>query len=327
MSTTYLGLHLTGPIIASASPVTGTVSGLRKLEEAGAGAAVLPSLFEEQIEHDSMAIHHRLELGSGVFAEAADGYFPEMDDYNTGPDEYLRHLEEAKAAVSMPVIPSINGYTRGGWVHYARQLQEAGADAIELNIYFVAADPHTTSTELETRYVNLVEELRAEVEIPFAVKLGAAFSSLPDMVGRLVTAGANGIVLFNRFYQPDINLETLRVEPNLVLSDPTEMRQVLRWMAILHERVHGSLAATTGVYDADGALKLILAGADVVGMASALLRHGPHHLATVARGVEAWLDERGYDSVDQARGSLSQHNSPNPGAYERANYVRTITSW
>ncbi len=326
-TTTYLGLQLATPIIATASPMTSTVSGLRRLAEAGAGAAVLPSLFEEQIEHDAMSIHHGLEVGSGIFAEAADGYFPEMDDYNTGPDEYLRHLREAKAAVDIPIIPSINGYTRGGWVRYAHQLQEAGADAIELNIYFVAADPDTTSGELEARYLTLIGELRAEIDIPLAVKVGPAFTALPDIARRIFTAGADGLVLFNRFYQPDINLDTLRVEPNLILSDPMEMRQVLRWMAILHGRLPGSLCATTGVHDADGALKLILAGADVVGMASALLRHGPSHLTSVLDGVRTWLTDRGYVSVDQARGSLSQINSPDPAAYERANYVRTIASW
>ncbi len=326
-TTSYLGLSLSSPIIATASPVTGTVSGLRKLEQAGAGAAVLPSLFEEQIEHDAMSIHHGLELGAGVFAEAATGYFPEMDDYNTGPDEYLRHLAEAKEAVSMPIIPSINGYTEGGWVRFAHQLQDAGADAIELNIYFVAADPETTSTELETRYIALIDGLRSEIEIPLAVKLGPAFSSLPDMARRVFEAGADGLVLFNRFYQPDINLGTMRVEPNLVLSDPAEMRHVLRWMAILHGRVPGSLCASTGVHDAAGAVKLLLAGADAVGMASALLLHGPEYLATVLTGVTDWFDERDYVSIDQARGSLSQKNSPDPAAYERANYIRTIASW
>lgn len=327
LTTNYLGLTLASPLIASASPATGTVSGLRRLEAAGAGAAVLPSLFEEQIEHDSMSIHRGLEVGAGIFAEATDGYFPEMDDYNTGPDEYLRHLVEAKAAVEMPIIPSINGYTRGGWVRYARQLEAAGADAIELNIYFVAADPDTTAAQLENRYVALVEELRAEISIPLSVKLGSAFSSLPETARRLFEVGADGLVLFNRFYQPDINLDTMRVEPNLVLSDPTEMRQVLRWMAILHGRVAGSLAATTGVHDAEGAIKLLLAGADVIGMASALLRHGPDHLGTVLGGMASWLETRGYVSANQARGSLSQVNSPDPAAYERANYVRTITSW
>lgn len=327
MSTNYLGLLLPGPIIATASPLTGTLDGVHRLEEAGAGAIVLPSLFAEQIEHEAMTIHHGLEVGTGVFAEAADGYFPEMDDYNTGPNDYLEHLTATKQSSHIPVIASINGHTQGAWVRFARQLEDAGADAIELNIYFIAADPDTTSTDIEDRYIDLVEAVRAEVDIPLAVKLGSAFSSLPDMARRLFIAGADGLVLFNRFYQPDINLETMRIEPNLVLSDPAEMRQVLRWMAILHDRVPGSLCASTGVYEAGDALKLLLAGADVVGMTSALLRHGPHHLAVVHEGVATWLAENGYTSVDQARGSLSQQNSPNPAAYERSNYVRTITSW
>lgn len=327
MTTRYLGLTLPGPIIATASPLTGTLTGVRRLEEAGAGAIVLPSLFAEQIEHEAMAVHHGLELGSGVFAEAADGYFPEMDDYNTGPDDYLRHLMAAKQVSGIPVIASMNGHTHGAWVRFARQLEDAGADALELNIYFIAADPDTTSTDIENRHVDLVGAVRAEVDIPLAVKIGPAFSALPEIARRLFAAGADGLVLFNRFYQPDINLETMRVEPNLVLSDSVEMRQVLRWMAILHDRVPGSLCASTGVHEAGDALKLLLAGADVVGMTSALLRHGPHHLAVVREGVAAWLEENGYTSVDQARGSLSQKNSPNPAAYERSNYVRTITSW
>ncbi len=326
-TTTYLGLELSSPVIATASPVTSTIGGLKALAEAGAGAAVLPSLFEEQIEHDTMAVHYGLELGSGIFAEAAEGYFPEMDDYNTGPDDYVRRVSQAKREVDMPIIPSLNGYTRGGWVRYAHQLQDAGADAIELNIYFVAADPNTTARELEDRYVRLVEEVRLEIEVPLAVKIGPAFSSVPEMARRLFSAGANGLVLFNRFYQPDIDLESLRVEPNLVLSDSAEMRQVLRWTAILHGRAEGSICATTGVHTPEDALKLLLAGADTIGMASALLRNGPGHVRTVLDGMLAWLAEREYVSVDQARGSLSQQNSPDPAAYERANYIKTLASW
>jgi dihydroorotate dehydrogenase (fumarate) len=326
-TTKYLGLELPSPVIATASPVTSRIEGLQALAEAGAGAAVLPSLFEEQIEHDTMAVHYGLELGSGIFAEAAEGYFPEMDDYNTGPDDYVRSVTEAKRSTNMAIIPSINGYSRGGWVRYAHQLEDAGADAIELNIYFVAADPTTTARELEDRYVRLVEEVRMEITVPLAVKIGPAFSSVPEMARRLFSAGANGLVLFNRFYQPDIDLDSMRVEPNLILSDSAEMRQVLRWTAILHGRVEGSLCATTGVHSADDAVKLLLAGADVIGMASALLKHGPGHVRTVLDGMNAWLEEREYVSVDQARGSLSQQNSPEPAAYERANYIKTLASW
>ncbi len=326
-TTKYLGLELPSPVIATASPMTSSIGGLQALAEAGAGAAVLPSLFEEQIEHDTMAVHYGLELGSGIFAEAAEGYFPEMDDYNTGPDDYVRSVTEAKRSTNMAIIPSINGYSRGGWVRYAHQLEDAGADAIELNIYFVAADPTTTARELEDRYVRLVEEVRMEIAVPLAVKIGPAFSSMPEMARRLFSAGATGLVLFNRFYQPDIDLEAMRVEPNLVLSDSAEMRQVLRWTAILHGRVEGSLCATTGVHTAEDAVKLLLAGADVIGMASALLKHGPGHIRTVIDGMNAWLAEREYVSVDQARGSLSQQNSPEPAAYERANYIKTLASW
>ncbi len=326
-STSYLGLDLAHPIVPSASPLTGSVDRLRMLEDAGAAAVVLPSLFEEQVEHEAMAVHHALEYGAGGYAEAAGGYFPEMDDYNTGPRNYLEHVGAAKAALGIPVIASLNGTSRGGWTLYARLCEEAGADALELNVYLVAADIDVPGTHVERQYMELVEAVRRAVSIPLAVKVGPYFSSMAHMARRLVEAGADGLVLFNRFYQPDIDLDLLEVLPDLELSSSSELRLVLRWMAILSGRINASLAATTGVHTHEDVVKLILAGADVTMMASALLLRGADHLGKVLEQVRAWFVERGYQSVAQARGSLSQRHAPDPAAFERANYMRTLTSY
>ncbi len=327
LSTNYLGLHLANPLVPSASPLTGNVDTMRRLEAAGAAALVLPSLFEEQIEHEAMQVHYALETGAGHYAEAAGGYLPEMDDYNTGPQRYLDHIVAAKAALGIPVIASLNGTSRGGWTLYARLCEEAGADALELNVYFVAANPDMTANQVEMQYLELVATVRDAVSIPLAVKVGPYFSSMGNFARQLVMAGADGLVLFNRFYQPDIDLDTLDVAPNLVLSSSAEMRLVLRWTAILKGRVDASLAATTGVHSGHDAVKLVLAGADVAMMASALLRHGPEYVTTVLDGLASWLDDHGYASVDQAKGSLSQQSSPDPAAFERSNYMRALTTY
>ena len=250
-----------------------------------------------------------------------------MDDYNTGADQYLDLLVEAKRQLSVPVIASLNGTSEGGWTHYANALEGEGADAVELNIYHLAADPDERAAEVEDRYLRLVEQVKTELTIPLAVKVGPFFSSPGNMARRLAAAGADGLVLFNRFYQPDIDLETFDVAPDLELSTPSDMRLVLRWIAILRGRVDAYLGATSGVHDGLGAVKLLLAGADVVMMASALLRHGPEHAATVLADLHRWFDEREYESVDQARGSMSQASVPDPTAFERANYVKTISSY
>lgn len=327
LSTTYLAMRLKNPLVASASPLTGKLDSLRQLEEAGVAAVVLPSLFEEQIEHESMAVHESIEFGADGFAEAAAGYFPEMDDYNTGPGDYLDLIAEAKSALDIPVIASLNGVSRGGWVRYATLMQEAGADAIELNVYFVAADPGTTPEQVEARYVDLVTSVSEAISIPLAVKIGPYFSAVGHLARRLAQAGASSLVLFNRFYQPDIDLETLEVAPNLILSTEAEMRLVLRWVAILHGRVDANLAATTGVHSSEAVVKLVLAGADVAMMTSALLARGPRFAGDVLAGLTDWFDSRGYVSLDQARGSLSQINAPDPEAFERANYMKTLVSW
>lgn len=326
LGTTYLGMSLRSPLVASASPLTGSLDALLRLEDAGCGAVVLPSLFEEQIEHEDMEVHRVLETGVESFPEARS-YFPDMEDYNTGPTSYLRHLEVAKQALSIPVIGSLNGVSRGGWVRYARRMEEAGADALELNVYLIAADPEATSAEVEARYLELVGEVSREVAIPLAVKVGPFFSAPANMARRLVEAGADGLVLFNRFMQPDIDLETLRVVPGVQLSTSSELRLPLRWIALLRGHVRASLAATTGVHAAEDALKLLLVGADVTMMASALLRNGPEHAAGVLRDMERWLEERDYASVGQLRGSMSREAAPDPEAFERSQYMRALVSY
>ena len=327
LATNYLGLELKNPIVPSASPMTRELDSLLLLEAAGASAVVLPSLFEEQIEHETMAVHAALNFGAEISPESIGGYFPEMDYYNTGATDYIDKLKAAKEVLAIPVIASLNGTTAGGWTLYARVIEEAGADALELNIYLIAADPLHTGAQVEDEYLNLVETVRSAVTIPLAVKVGPYFSSMGNFANRLVSAGADGLVLFNRFYQPDIDLETLSVEPNLVLSTSEEMRLVLRWMALLHGRVDASLAATTGVHTPEDVLKLVLAGADVTMLASALLKYGPELITGLINGVSSWLEERGYESLDQARGSLSQQSSPDPEAFERANYMRTLVEY
>ena len=327
LRTNYLGLSLSHPVVPSASPLTADVDHLLRLAEAGAAAVVLPSLFEEQVEHEAMAMYHGTEWASGSFAEAIDGYFPEMNDYNTGPDSYLALIRAAKAELSIPVIASLNGTTRGGWTLYGRVLADEGIDALELNIYQVAADASVSGNEIESRYLGLVESVRRVVDVPLAVKVGPFFSSMAHMAQRFVSAGADGLALFNRFYQPDIDLDRLEVVPNLVLSTPAELRLVLRWIAILHGRVGCSLAATTGVDGPEEATKLILVGADVVMMASALLRHGPERLRLTVDGLRSWLVEHEYESLAQAKGSLSQKSVADPATYERANYMRTLVSY
>ncbi len=326
LRTRYLGLDLRNPIVPSASPMGQRIETLQRMEDAGAAAVVLPSLFEEQIEHEELQVHGVLEVGSDSFAESLS-YLPEFEDYNTGSDAYLRHLESCKKELEIPVIGSLNGISIGGWVSQAKRIQEAGADALELNIYFIAADPDETGDVVEQRYVDLVEAVRAESTIPLAVKIGPFFSSVGHMAHRLVAAGADGLVLFNRFMQPDIDLDELSVDTKLQLSTSDELRLPLRWLAILRDRVHASLAATTGVHTAGDALKLLLVGADVVMMASALLHEGPEHVGVVLSEMESWLAQHEYDSVEQMKGSMSQSKIPNPVAFARANYAQLITSF
>ena len=326
LSTTYLGLPLRSPIVASASPLTGRLDSLVELERHGIGAAVLPSLFEEQIEHEQLDIHELLEYQTHSFGEALT-WFPELEDYSTGPDPYLEHLSQAKALLEVPVIASLNGVSTGGWLRYARLCEEAGADAIELNVYAIETDPEFSGDDVEARTIGLVREVRAAVSIPLAVKVSPFYSALPHMAVQLQEAGADGLVLFNRFLQPDIDLETLEIIPWLSLSTSAELRLPLSWIAILRGRVQVSLAGTTGVHDWQSALKLLLVGADVVMVASAPLARGAGVVADLVDGIRRWMLEREYTSVEQLKGSLSQASCPDPAAFERGNYMRALISY
>jgi dihydroorotate dehydrogenase (fumarate) len=320
LSTNYLGLKLANPIVVAACPLVGELDVLRRLEEFGAAAAVLPSLFEEQLASRSG--------GPGVAAVTeSTAYFHQLKEYNRGPDAYLKYLAGAKGAVSIPLIGSLNATAPGKWVHYARQIEEAGADALELNLYFLVADFDTTSRELESRYVELVAEVREEISIPLAVKVGPYFTAFPNVARRLVEAGADGLVLFNRFLEPEIDLDAMRVVPRLALSTPQEMRVALRWIALVHGRLGASLAATTGVHFADDAIRMLLAGADAVMVASTLYRHGVEVLRTLVDGVRYWLEMKDYAALEQIKGLLSHKRCADPSALERANYTQAISSY
>jgi dihydroorotate dehydrogenase (fumarate) len=326
LTTIYLGLPLRSPLVASAGPLTGDPTMWQRIEEAGAGAIVLPSLFEEEIEQEAESRAFAEDFGTDMFGEALS-YLPDLNIPDVGPARHLAFVEKARGKVSIPVIASLNGTSPGGWVRYAKHLADAGADAIELNLYDVVVDPAVSSAEVESRYVELVEEVRAEITIPLAVKLSPWFTALGNLAVRLQAAGADGLVLFNRLYQPDIDLETLTVVPRLALSTPTESRLPLHWIANLHRVVDISLAATTGAHDGADAMKLLLAGADVVMTTSALLRHGPEHLRVMERFMRDWMSEREYDSVAELRGSMSRRNVPDPQVYERANYYQVLHSY
>ena len=323
----YLGFDLKNPLVASASPLTGTVDRLKQLEDAGISAVVLPSLFEEQIEHEEMQIGLLHDEGAHAFGEAADGYFPELDDYNTGPGAYLRLIESAKASLDIPVIGSLNGTSLGGWTDYARQIEEAGADALELNVYFIPADPTLTSAAVEERYVELVRAIRRATKLPVAIKLHPFLSAPIDMARRLVKAGADGLVLFNRFFQPDIDLESLDIRPDIQLSTSLDIKLPLRWTAILHGRVNASIATTSGAHTVDDVVKLLLVGADAVQLASALLKNGPGHVRGLLDDLNTWLVDREYASVEQLKGSISHRNAPDPAAFERHNYMAALTAF
>jgi dihydroorotate dehydrogenase (fumarate) len=326
LSTTYLGLPLASPLVASASPLSRSVDLVRRMEEAGAGAVVLFSLFEEQITHEARELDHYLETTAHGYAEAPS-YFPDMGSYNIGPEEYLAHIGRLKAAVSIPVIGSLNGASPGGWVEYAHKIQEAGADALELNIYHLPTDPHLSGGEVEESYVELVRDVRAQIRIPIAVKLGPFFSSIPNICHRLVDAGADGLVLFNRFYQPDFDLDALEVVPNLKLSTSDELRLPLRWIAILYGRIKADFALTSGVHNAEDALKAVMAGSSAVMLTSELLARGVGRLNQILGDMRGWMEEREYESVAQMLGSMSQNAVADPEAFERANYMRALQSF
>jgi dihydroorotate dehydrogenase (fumarate) len=326
LSTTYLGLKLKNPLVIAASPMTQKLDSLITLEEKGAAAAVFPSLFEEQIEHDMLELTKLHEFHTESYAEALS-YFPDEDDYHVGPEGYLEAVSRAKKAVTIPVIASLNGTSKGGWVRYAKMMQDAGADALELNVYFIAADLTMTGRDVEARYCDLVFAVKQSVSIPLAVKIGPYFSAMGNMAKRLVEAGADGLVLFNRFLQPDIDLETLETKPRLVLSTPFEMLLPLRWIAILRGRLKASLALTSGLHDAEGLIKALLAGADVGMVVSTVYEEGSSHVSKILSGLREWMEEREYESVQQLKGSMSQENCTDPAAFERGNYMKALTSY
>ena len=326
ITTTYLGLPLKNPVVASASPLSRTLDGMKRLEDAGVSAIVMYSLFEEQIVHEAGEVDHYLHYGTESFAEALS-YFPQAEDYNLGPDQYIEHVRKAKEALSIPVIGSLNGISTGGWISYAKKIAEAGADALELNVYYIPTDPLLTAQAVEQRYLDVLEAVKKSVSIPVAVKLGPFFSALSHLATRLDGAGSNGLVLFNRFYQPDIDLEQLEVTPNVTLSTSDALRLPLRWIAILSGRIKASLAATGGIHTADDVLKVLMAGADVAMMCSALLKHGPGHVATVLDDLVHWMTEKEYESVTQMKGSMSHRSVADPAAFERANYMKALNSY
>ncbi len=326
LSTRYLGLDLAHPVVPSASPLSQTLDGIRRMEDAGASAVVMYSLFEEQITQDSLSLEHYMTYGSESYAEALS-YFPEPESYNVGPDGYLELIRDAKASVDIPIIGSLNGASPGGWTHYAKLIQDAGADALELNIYHVATDPTMTGDDIERLYLDVLRDVREMVTIPLAVKLSPYFSSMANMAQRLTRSGANGLVLFNRFYQPDFDLENLEVGPHLVLSDSEELRLPLRWIAILYGRVQTDFALTSGVHTHLDVLKGVMAGAGVTMLASELLKSGIWRITDILEDMKAWMTEREYASVAQMRGSMSQQHVSDPAAFERANYMRTLQSF
>lgn len=326
LSTTYLGLKLKNPIVPSAGPLSHSLDSMKKLEDAGSSAIVMYSLFEEQITHEAAELDHYLSYGTESFAESLT-YFPNVGEYNLGPDDYVELLHKAKQSLEIPIIGSLNGITVGGWMKYAEKLEQAGADAIELNVYYIPTDPALTSVDVEDRYIEILHVVRKAVRIPIAMKLSPFFSSFAHMAQRLVNVGADGLVLFNRFYQPDIDLETLEVQPSVVLSSSFAMRIPMRWIAILYGKFDASLAATGGIHTTEDVIKMLMAGADVTMMCSALLKNGYQHITNVLKGLEYWMLEHEYVSVQQMKGSMSQKSIPDPAAYERANYMKALNTY
>jgi dihydroorotate dehydrogenase (fumarate) len=325
LTTTYLGLRLRTPLVASASPLSQELDGIRRLEDAGASAVVLYSLFEEQLRQESLELEHHLAAGTDSFAEAAT-FFPQPSEFRLGPDGYLKHIQQAKKAVSVPIIASLNGTTVGGWIQYAKLIEQAGADALECNIYSIPTDPELTSSAVEQEYLDILKAVKSVVTIPVAVKLSPFFSNMANMAKRLDEGGANGLVLFNRFYQPDINLDELEVQPNVLLSTPQALRLPLTWIGILFGRIQASLAATSGVHGPEDVVKLLMVGADVTMLCSTLLRNGINHLRHIEQGVVEWMEKHEYESVQQMKGSMSQIRCPNPSAFERAQYMKAVKS-
>lgn len=323
LSTNYLGLKLASPLVVSASPLSRDIDGICRLEDAGAAAVVLYSLFEEQLRQEEIDLQYHLSAGTESFAESLT-YFPQPSEFHTGPEGYLDHIRRAKASVSLPIIASLNGSTLGGWTKFAGEIERAGADAIECNIYYIPTDPKLTAEDVEKAYIDIVRAVKGTVTIPVAVKLSPFFSNFMNMAHRLDQAGADGLVLFNRFYQPDIDLEELEVRPNVLLSSQQSLRLPLTWIGILYGKLKADLAATSGVHTAEDVVKLLMVGANVTMLCSSLMRHGINHLRHVERELREWMEEHEYESVQQMQGSMSQIKCPDPSAFERAQYMRAV---
>lgn len=326
LSTTYLGLKLKNPLVASASPLSKKVESAKKLQDAGVSAIVMYSLFEEQIIHESLELDHYLTRGTDSFAEALS-YLPDSGMYSIGPEKYLSQLTGLKKALNIPVIGSLNGVSKGGWTHYAKQIQDAGADALELNLYFISTDPALTSQELENAQIELVSEIKSAITIPLAVKLSPFITALPNYARRIVEAGADGLVLFNRFYQPDFDLNELEIVHSLDLSTSADLRLPLRWISILHGKVNADFALTSGVHTSNDVLKAMMSGAKVAMMASKLLQTGEQVIPSMLNELQAWMKEREYVSIEQMQGSMSQKSVREPAAFERANYMKVLNSF
>ncbi len=326
LTTTYLGLQLKNPLVASASPLSEKVETVCELEEAGIAALVMYSLFEEQIIHESLELDHYLDYGAESFAEALT-YLPQIGRYSIGPESYLQHLSRVKKAVTIPVIGSLNGVSTGGWIDYARKIEDAGADALELNIYYLPFDPKIVSAELEGTYTALVSNVKAKIKIPLAIKISPFFTGMANVCRRLVEAGADGLVLFNRFYQPDFDLEELEIVPNLTLSTSQELRMPLRWISLLYGRVKTDFALTTGIHTAEDVLKAMMAGANVAMLASELLKHGPRRAVEILTNIRQWMDGHDYESIHQMRGSMSAQAMHEPYALRRSNYIKVLNSF
>ena len=326
LSTTYLGMKLRTPLVPSASPLSEEIGNIKRMEDAGAAAVVLYSLFEEQLQLETYELNHHLTYGTESFPEALS-YFPQPVEYHLGPEEYLNHIRKAKEAVKIPIIASLNGSSVGGWTSFAAMMQDAGADALELNLYHIPTQMEMTGSEVEQQYIDVLQAVKSAVKIPVAVKLSPFFSNFANMAKRFDAAGANGLVLFNRFYQPDIDLENLNVWPNVLLSMPQAMRLPLTWVGILYGRIKANLAATSGIHEANDVIKMLMVGANVTMLCSSLLRRGINHLSVVEKDLRDWMEAHEYQSVRQMQGSMSQKNCADPSAFERAQYMKALQSY
>lgn len=327
LSTTYMGLTLKSPlVVGSCAPLTEEIDNIKRMEDSGAAGVVLHSFFEEQLRRERLELHHHLTHGTESFPEALT-YFPEPEIFHVGSQEYLNHIRQAKEMVEMPIIASINGSTLGGWLDYSKQIEQAGADALELNIYYVPTEIEIPGGEIEQNYLDILRTVKSELNIPVAIKLSPYFSNTANMAKQLAEAGADGLVLFNRFYQPDIDLNNLEVYPNVLLSTPQAMRLPMRWIAILYGRINADLAATSGIHHPSDVLKMVMVGAKITQVVSALLRHGIHYLSTLEEGMLHWMEENEYESIKQMQGSLSQLHCPDPTAFERAQYMKALQTY